>query len=125
LLRFLVPEEFVLLLLLENVYLFVFILVVAVVGRSPILGLSTWKLRLTRGQVQRIVVLDGVFFVFVDDFRDLFDCVACHLAEMILDFKLGRVLLRGERKVEIVFVVPVEPLEAKLFLCQDLLRKDT
>ncbi len=37
--------------------------------------------------MQRVVVFDGVFFVFVDDLRYFFDGVSLHLAEVVLDFE--------------------------------------
>lgn len=122
--RFLISEEFILLLLFENVDLLIFILVVTVVGGGSVLGLSARQLSLSRGHVQRIIVLNRVFLVLVDDFCDLLDGVSCHLAEVVLDLQFGGVFFGCEGEVEVVFVVPVEPLEAKLLLSQDLLGED-
>jgi hypothetical protein len=122
---FLVSEEFIFLLFFEDVDFFVLVLVVTVIGRGSILGFPAWELRLSRRQVQGIVVLDAIFLVLVDDFRDLLDSVSCHLAKMVLYFELSRVFFRGERQVEVVFVVPIETLEAELLLSQDLLSEDT
>ena len=105
---------------LKNINFFVrnlffpFILIVTIICRCGILSLSCQCA--VRRHAQGIVVLNVIFLIFVENLSILFDSVASHLTEMILNLEFSGVFTVAKREIELVLILPVESFERKLLL---------
>lgn len=123
-------NKLVLLQFFEYVYFFVIrllfklVFVVRVVGRSSILRFTRHHLSCSRRQVKGVVVLYGIFLVFVDDLSHFFDCVTLHFAEMVLDFQFSWVFFGGQWQVKVVLIMPIEAPKRELLFSENFFGQD-
>jgi hypothetical protein len=71
--------------------------------------------------VKRIVILNRIFLVSVDDICALLNGVTSHFAEVILYLQLRWVVPRGQSQVKVVLIMPLQTLKGKLLLREDAL----